>query len=167
MSSFSRPTAAVILAAAVSLGALSACAPVTKEQGFAVADANPSSAVIGTDTKRTVTTKFGSPTILAVRDNNTWFYLSQTTDRYGAFDPRARRRDLVEIAFDPTNDRVKSVKTYSVTDGQQIAYAKRETPTVGRELSIWGQILSTLGATMLPQTPSAPGNTPGSPTPQP
>jgi outer membrane protein assembly factor BamE (lipoprotein component of BamABCDE complex) len=162
-----RTSAALVLAAAVSVGALSACAPVTKEQGFAIADANPASAVIGTDTKQTVRTKFGTPTTMAVRDNNTWFYLSQTTDRFGAFDAQPRRRDLIEIRFDPTSERVAAVKTYNVGDGKQISYARRETPTIGRQLSIWDQILSTLGQSLLPPQQSSPGNAPGQPTPTP
>ena len=112
-------------------------------------------------------TKFGTPTTLAVRDNNTWYYLSQTTDRFGAYAPKARKRDLIEISFDPANDKVKSVKTYTLADGRQIAYAKRETPTVGRELSIWEQLLGTLGSTLLPPDQTSPGTAPGSPTPAP
>ncbi len=162
-----RKSLALALAASLSTAALSACAPVTRDQGFSVADINPASAVVGTDTQQTVRTKYGSPTVLAVRDNNTWFYLSQTTDRFGAYAPKTRKRDLVEITFDPANGRVKSVKTYTLADGKQIAYARRETPTVGRELSVWEQLLGTLGSALLPPGQNSPGNSPGSPTPAP
>jgi outer membrane protein assembly factor BamE (lipoprotein component of BamABCDE complex) len=163
-----RKSLVIALGASLSAAALSACAPVTRDQGFSVADVNPASAVIGTDTQATVRTKFGSPTSQAVRDNNTWFYLSQTTDRFGAYAAKPRKRDLVEITFDaaPPN-RVKAVKTYTLADGKQLEYAKRETPTVGRELSVWEQILSTLGGTLLPPQDSSPGTAPGSPTPVP
>jgi hypothetical protein len=40
----------------------------------------------------------------------------------------------------------------------EIAYSNRETPTVGRELWIWEQLIGTLGRQVLPQNDDDPGN---------
>lgn len=161
-----RQSLPLILVGALAVGALSACAPVVREQGFAITDSNPASAVVGTDTKATIRTKYGTPTTQASFDGNTWYYLSQTTDQFGAYDAHPRKRDMVEISFDPQSEKVKGVKTYTVADGKQIAYSKRETPTIGKELSIWKQALGTLGQTLLPPNATNPGTAPGQPVPK-
>jgi len=161
-----RSTIALISTVALAAATLSACAPVIRYQGYTLQDANPATAVVGTDTKATIQTKYGTPTSMGAFDTNTWYYMSQTTDQFGAFAPRARKRDIIQINFDPASQKVTAIKSYSADEGRQIAYSRRETPTVGRQLSIWDQILSTIGGTKIPQTDVSPGSAPGQPTPR-
>ena len=64
---------------------------------------------------------------------------------------------MVQVTFDKS-EKVASIKTVKLTDGVQIAYEKRETPTRGRELSVIEQILGGLGrGGFLPQDDD-PGN---------
>ncbi len=161
-----RKSAALLCTAVLLTASVSACAPVTKFQGYTVQEVSPAQAAVGTDNKQTVRTKFGSPTSMGSLDPNTWFYMDQVTDRFGAFAATPRRRDIVQITFDPANDRVVAVKTYNVGDGHKITYSNRETPTVGRKLNIWDQILGTIGQTLLPQSDATPGSAPGQPIPK-
>ena len=59
---------------------------------------------------------------------------------------------------------VETVNQYSLKDGKLIAFNGRETPTRGRELTIFEQLLGTVGrgAGLLPnQVEGTPGNRPG------
>jgi outer membrane protein assembly factor BamE (lipoprotein component of BamABCDE complex) len=148
-------------ALAVSAAALTACAPVTKYQGYQAIDEKPASAKVGTDTKTTVRTQFGSPTTTSSFDPDIWYYITQTSDQFGGYRPHVRTRDIVAITFDKTSQTVKSVDTFNIADGRVIAFNGRETPTVGRELSVIEQLLGTVG-TPLSQIPEDdPGRRPG------
>ena len=157
-----RKSASLIACAVLGASALGACAPVIRTQGYVPLDANPSQAVVGTDNQVSVRTKYGTPTAVAALDPNTWYYMNQTTAQFGAYRPQVRTRTIVEIKFDPQTNRVVSVRGLDATDGQQIAYSRRETPTVGRQLGIIEQILGTVGGQVLPPQDDDPGNLPGS-----
>ena len=144
-----RPTLAV--AAACAALASAACAPTTSYNGFQARDEKPADAKVGVDTKSTILTRLGSPTSQATFGGDSWYYISQITEREAYYLPRVRSREVVQITFDK-DEKVTAVKKLEMKDGYQVAYDKRETPTRGRDLSILEQILGTLGRTaVLPQ----------------
>jgi len=146
---------------AVSLAALSAaCAPVTAFQGYQPVDVRPTEIKAATDSKQTVRTKLGSPTTVSTFDPNIWYYMAQTTDQFGAYTPRTRTREIVVISFDKASERVARVDTITAKEGRIIAFNGRATPTVGRELGIFEQLISNLGTNMLPQQDDDPGRRP-------
>ena len=150
-----------LIAAAAAVGAalLSACAPVSRYQGYTVLESSPSSAKVGEDTMATVRTRYGSPTTVSTFEPNIWYYMSQSTDQFGAYRPRLRQRDIVSITFDKADQKVAAVKTYTAEDGRVVAYSARETATSGRELGIIQQLLGTIGAgSVLPRPDDDPGN---------
>jgi outer membrane protein assembly factor BamE (lipoprotein component of BamABCDE complex) len=152
------------LSAAALIGvSIGACTPVTKLQGYTVLEENPAAAVVGTDTRQSVQTKYGTPTATSTFDPNVWYYMSQTSDQFGAYRVQVRQRNIVEIKFDPATQVVSEVELYDVNDGREIAYSDRETETIGRELGIIEQLLGTLGQTLLPQDDIEIGDTPGAP----
>jgi hypothetical protein len=117
---------------------------------------------VGEDSKSTLMEKLGSPSAVSTFDNNTWYYISQTTDRVAFYMPRVIKRDVVAIKFNPADEKVASVNTYTLKDGKVIAYNGRETPTRGREMTILEQLLGNVGrGGMLPQDDEAPGQRPG------
>jgi outer membrane protein assembly factor BamE (lipoprotein component of BamABCDE complex) len=139
---------------AASLAVLAtACTPVTAYQGYQAMDIRPADLKVGEDTKTTVRTKLGSPTSISTFEPNIWFYMAQTTDQFGAYFPRTRERSIVAITFNKTNEKVLSINSYTEKDGRVIAFNDRETPTVGKELSILEQLLSTIGTNLLPRNP--------------
>ena len=149
-------TAIIVASVALAFGA-AACAPITSYNGFQAQDIKPEQIKIGDDTRSTVLTKLGSPSVQASFDPNTWFYVNQTSDKYAYYKPRVRQRQIVEIRFDK-DEKVVLVKQYKLTDGYEVAFDKHETPTRGRELSVIEQILGGLGrGGVLPQD-NDPGN---------
>jgi outer membrane protein assembly factor BamE (lipoprotein component of BamABCDE complex) len=96
---------------------------------------------------------------VAAFDPNTWYYISQVTDQMAFHTPNIRRRDVVAINFDKSDDKVLAVNTYSLKDGHVVPFNKRSTPTRGRELSVIEQILGNIGnGQILPQEDINPGS---------
>jgi outer membrane protein assembly factor BamE (lipoprotein component of BamABCDE complex) len=133
--------------AAFSLGLLTlpACAPMAQHHGFMAIEENPSDVKVGEDTRSTVMAKLGSPTATSTFEKDTWFYMSQATNRTAFYRPRTASRDVVAIAFDKQTEQVASVNTYTLADGRVVAFNGRETPTRGREMSILEQLIGSIG----------------------
>jgi outer membrane protein assembly factor BamE (lipoprotein component of BamABCDE complex) len=151
-----KRTAIIAASVLLALGA-AACAPITSYNGFQAQDVKPEQIKVGDDSRSTVLTKLGSPSVQAAFDANIWFYVSQVSDKYSYYKPRVRQRQIVEIRFDK-EEKVTLVKSYVLTDGYVVAYDKRETPTRGRELSVIEQILGGLGRGGLMPQDNDPGN---------
>ena len=129
-----------------------ACAPVVGNHGFQIIDVNPKDVVVGTDTKATVLAQLGSPSAVSTFEDNIWYYISQTTERYTYNRPQVSQRSVTAITFNEGDDKVAEVRNLSLDDGQQIAMDSRETPTRGRQLTILEQLLGNVGRGQLPRT---------------
>lgn len=142
----------LILAAASVALAAGACAPTVGSHGFQAVDVKPADIVAGTDSKSSVLAKLGSPsTTSTFEKDKVWYYVSQTTERYTFNQAQVSQRSVTEIAFDDT-DKVASVRTLGLEDGQAVAMNGRETPTRGRQLTILEQLLGNVGRGQLPNT---------------
>jgi outer membrane protein assembly factor BamE (lipoprotein component of BamABCDE complex) len=156
-----RKAAAVAVVASLSLA--SACTPINSYQGFQTTDHSPTDVKVGEDTRATVQARLGSPSAVSTFDKNVWYYMSQVTSRTAFYHPRINRREIVAIAFRPSDDQVVAVNTFTLKDGRVIAYNGRETPTRGREMSVLEQLLGSISAAgALPQQEVNP-NSHGSP----
>lgn len=143
----------VLALAAVVAGSTVACAPVVGLHGFQVVDVKPADIVVGTDTKETVKTKLGSPSITSTFEgDNVWYYISQTTERYTYNRAQVSQRSVTEISFNEADDKVAAVRTLGLDDSQQIAMETRETPTRGRQLTVIEQLLGNVARGQLPRT---------------
>jgi outer membrane protein assembly factor BamE (lipoprotein component of BamABCDE complex) len=148
-----RTSAPKILALLALAGvALSACAPTIARQGFQVQDSAPKDLKVGMDTKSTVLEKLGSPSAIATFDPNTWYYVTQTTERYTYHMARVTSRDVTVITFDKGSEKLTKLDTVGLKDGRKIAYNERVTPTRGRSLTVLEQLLGNVGRTVLPET---------------
>jgi outer membrane protein assembly factor BamE (lipoprotein component of BamABCDE complex) len=152
----SRYTAA-FFAVALAAGA-SACAPTVGRHGFQPIDVQPTAIVAGTDTRDTVRAKLGSPSATSTFEDNIWYYISQTTERYTYNAAQIAQRSVTAITFDEGSGVVTEVRALGLDDGQQLAMNGRETPTRGRELTVLEQLLGNIGRGQLPNTDqNAPG----------
>ncbi|HEY0053704.1 MAG TPA: outer membrane protein assembly factor BamE [Caulobacteraceae bacterium] len=159
--------------------AASACAPVVGQHGFRVVkaqggsgqsvDIDPAAIVAGTDTRQTVLARLGSPTLTStalkpptagpdgrlrpaqttIFDSDTWYYVSQISQRYTYHNAQISQRDVTAIRFTP-DQKVAEVRRLDLDDGQQVDMNDRETPTRGRELTILEQLLGNVGRQTLP-----------------
>ena len=138
-----RPVLAAV--AAPLLLAAAACSPVTSTHGFQVVEAKPAEVKVGEDTRSTVLERLGSPSVISTFDPNVWFYVSQSVERKAFFRPRTTLREVTAVTFDKGTEKVASVETFDLADGRQVAFAERETPTRGRELTVLEQLLGNIG----------------------
>ncbi|WGM31061.1 outer membrane protein assembly factor BamE [Brevundimonas sp. NIBR11] len=129
-----------------------ACAPVVGNHGFQIVDKDPKDIAVGTDTKATVLAQLGSPSAVSTFEDNIWYYISQTTERYTYNRPQVSQRSVTAITFNEGDDKVTEVRNLDLDDGQQIAMERRETPTRGRQLTILEQLLGNVGRGQLPRT---------------
>ncbi|MDQ2861115.1 MAG: outer membrane protein assembly factor BamE [Pseudomonadota bacterium] len=159
-----RSTAVAAVLSTALLGA-AACSPVNSFQGFQAVEQAPSDVKVGEDTRATVQARLGSPTATGTFDKDTWFYISQVSNRTAFYHPRVVKRDVVAIAFDKGTQQVTAVNTYTLKDGRVIAYNGRETPTRGREMTVLEQLLGSIGSVsaLPPDENQTPGSHPDDP----
>ena len=157
------PRKALFIALAASFAGLSACSPVSSYQGFQAIDQKPGDVKVGEDTRSTVLSKLGSPTVQSTFDKNIWFYISQVRSQTSFYRPKTVSPNVVAISFDPDTEQVRSVNTYALADGRIISYNPRETPTRGREMTILEQAIGSIGAGSVipPDQNVTPGSHPG------
>lgn len=133
-----------LVAGAVALAAaLTACAPVIKNHGYAPVSDEVAEIQVGLDTRGSVRRKIGRPGGTGVFTNDGWFYVQSQVEHYTYNEPRVIDRRVVAILFD-ANDIVASVKQYGMEDGKVIDLETRTTPTYGRELTILEQVLGNI-----------------------
>jgi outer membrane protein assembly factor BamE (lipoprotein component of BamABCDE complex) len=140
------PAKPLLQLGAVCLLGAAACTPINSYQGFQAVDHSPSEVKVGEDTRSTVQSKLGSPTATGEFDKDTWFYISQNSERTGFYRPRVTKRDVTAIAFVKGGDKVADIRTYTLKDGRVVAYNSRETPTRGREMTALEQLLGSISA---------------------
>jgi outer membrane protein assembly factor BamE (lipoprotein component of BamABCDE complex) len=99
---------------------------------------------VGLDTKESIIAKYGEPSMIGTFDTNAWYYLASFDQSRAFFRPRVTQRAVVAIKFDETG-LVKSVDSIAVDEGIAVKLASRETPTRGKELSVWEQLLGNVG----------------------
>lgn len=146
------PRISPLIAAAALAIAAGACAPTIGINGFQSVDVKPADIVAGTDTRTTVLARLGSPSATSTFEDNIWYYISQTTEKYTYNNAQVSQRSVTAITFDEAGDKVTEVKTLGLADGQQVAMNSRETPTRGRQLTIIEQLLGNVARGQLPRT---------------
>ncbi len=138
---------------------LPACVSVRSSHGYVLeADQSELTAKIGYDTKDSILAKYGEPSMIGVFDRNAWYYLHSTDQTRAFFKPKTKTRNVIAIHFDDDGG-VDDFETYDLADGENIRLVQRATPTRGRELNFWEQLLGNVGA--LPASLGEEGPVPG------
>lgn len=86
----------------------------------------------------------GTPSSVAVFSNETWLYISKTTEAWAFLSPEVIEQTVVVIQFDD-NDQVTSVDTLGIEDGHVVALNENVTPTLGNDLTAIEQLLNNVG----------------------
>ena len=123
---------------------LVACAPRVATRGNSVDDERLAQIEPGRHGRVEVTEILGSPSSTAVFDTEVWYYISQRTETYAIFEPKVSDRRVVIIAFD-SQGKVSEIKTVGLEEGYQIEPVPRVTPTEGKKLTFFEQILGNFG----------------------
>ena len=142
-----HPARALCLLAALALAPLAGCAlfaPSQTLRGQRIGADQLRELIPGTSTRADATSLLGSPTARAAFDDNTWIYISQTTESRVARVPGIDRQDVLVLAFNQAGT-LQSVKKLSKSDAKSIAMVARTTPSPGSEASFVQQLLGNVG----------------------
>jgi outer membrane protein assembly factor BamE (lipoprotein component of BamABCDE complex) len=134
----------IVAGAAVLLAWTAGCAPTRSVQGFIAAESQIAALTPGTDTQATVLQALGSPTAVGTFNPNNWYYISRTTDTVMFLEAEVVNQRVVAIAFDDTG-KVSTIQRFTLDDATAVELVQRETPTGGRELNVWQQLLGNFG----------------------
>ena len=148
-----------ILLLLVSVLMLQACVSVRSNHGYILErDQDELTAEPGFDTKESILAKYGEPSMIGTFNRNAWYYLNSSDTSRAFFKPETQRRDVIAFFFTEDGS-VEKVDKYELADGENIKLVSRTTPTRGKELNFWEQLLGNVG--QLPAAIGQEGQVPG------
>ena len=131
-------------AAGALLFALSACAASEHVDGQLPNPEKLAVIEVGVHTRDDVAKIIGSPSTTPPFDDDSWYYIKRVTQQVAFFEPVLIDQKIVAIVFSKEGT-VADIVLYHEEDGHEIAMVERITPTQGRKLSVWEQLLSNFG----------------------
>lgn len=128
-----------------------ACSRVRNTQGYIVDEELVASVQPGVDNKESVTRTLGRPTMIADWDDNTWYYISRTTEQLAFLRPNPEEQTLLVIRFRQDGN-VASVDQRGLEQVVDISPNSDKTRTMGRESGLLQDLFGNIG-----QVGAAPG----------
>ena len=142
---FSKPVRNALVAVVCLSGlALSGCAKDINARGNLPPEELLAQLVPGEQTRQDVQLILGTPSHTATFGDETWYYISALTTQYAFYSVEELERDVIALTFD-NRGILQEVQNLGLEDGEEIAIADRETPTMGREFSLIEQLIGNLG----------------------
>lgn len=97
---------------------------------------------VGGDTKESIQQKFGAPSSVGQSEDH-WYYIAQQRRYPGSLPTREIDRRILVIRF--SGDQVAGVTEFGQEQGKNVPISRYTTETGGRELSIWQQLVGSVG----------------------
>lgn len=99
---------------------------------------------VGKTTKKQITEIFGTPSAVSTFNNNTWFYMSETTSTRAFFSPTILKSNITRIEFD-TKGVVQTLASLTERDRVIVSHVYRTTPTAGYKFGVIEQLFGNIG----------------------
>jgi outer membrane protein assembly factor BamE (lipoprotein component of BamABCDE complex) len=99
---------------------------------------------VGTTTRDEVQTYLGTPSNVTPFGDETWHYISSTTEQEAFFKPELVERKVITVVFDRAGI-VRAMETKGLADGKDVTPVDRETPTAGKDLNLLQQLIGNVG----------------------
>ncbi len=122
--------------------AVAACAPAVNTRGSVIDPELVSEIQPGTFTKDDVESLLGTPSSVGTFDDNTWYYITKKTQRWAFFEPDVLDQEVLVIAFDKKGV-VSEIQRYDMNDAEDVEFVSRSTPTRGKSMTVFDQLLDT------------------------
>lgn len=129
---------------AVALLALGACSPSVTNHGYRLDAARLDRIQPGVTSREEVRRTLGSPSTLATLDDTTWYYIAQRTERPSFYNEKVVDQEVVAIRFDGRG-LVQRIDRIGLDAAQAVVPAEETTPTRGKELTLFEQVVSNIG----------------------
>jgi outer membrane protein assembly factor BamE (lipoprotein component of BamABCDE complex) len=136
-----------LLVGAVGLALTAAgCGPTIATRGNLVDDERLGQIQPGISTADDVAVLWGSPSATGTFDTQTWYYIGQRVESTAFFKPEIVERRVLVVHFTEYGV-VDSIEELDLEDGQQVELVERETPTLGRSITLLEQLMGNIGRT--------------------
>ncbi len=86
----------------------------------------------------------GSPSSVALFDQETWYYVSERTETFAFMPPEVLDRKVVIMKFDADGILTK-MESVGLPEAKKVKPVDRRTPTVGDDLGFLEQVLGNIG----------------------
>ncbi|NNG05135.1 MAG: outer membrane protein assembly factor BamE [Inquilinus sp.] len=126
------------------VAAVAACSPVVATRGNLIDDTRLEQVAVGRSTVNDVASLFGSPSTVSTFDPKVWYYFGQRTEKTAFFDPEIVERRVVLVEFSEYGV-VRRIEELGLEDGLPVELVERETPTLGRRLTVLEQLIGNFG----------------------
>lgn len=124
----------------------SACSPIVVTRGNLINNHKFEKIVVKTSKRADLLNEWGPPTATSSFDQNTWYYIGETTEQVGIYAPEVKNRRIVKVQFDKNdNETVISIEDMDISKAKDIALVDRKTPTAGKEFTALQQMVGNLG----------------------
>lgn len=125
---------------------LGACSPTVATRGNLISDTKFQEVTAQKSTRADVLQAWGPPTTASSFDQNTWYYIGETTAQKGIYAPEVTKRRIIRLKFNPaTNDTVTEIAELDPKAGKDVDLVARTTPTAGKDFTIVQQFIGNLG----------------------
>lgn len=138
----STPLKITLLSAIALLSA--SCAQPVATRGNIIDEDRLAEVQIGQARKDDVTAALGTPSAVSTFDSNTWYYIGERTERTAFFKPEVIERKIVIVRFNPAGV-VEKIDQMNQDQAQDVDFVDRQTPTAGKDLSFFEQMLGNVG----------------------
>jgi outer membrane protein assembly factor BamE (lipoprotein component of BamABCDE complex) len=123
---------------------VTACAPRVAIRGNLPRDEQLARIQVGTQSRDEVAEILGTPSTLGTFDDKVWYYISRKTEKFAFFDEKVVDQKVIAIYFNESNT-VEAIQLYDEDDLRQVEMVDRTTPTAGKDLSVFDQLIGNLG----------------------
>lgn len=96
------------------------------------------------DTKESVLARYGEPSVKGAFDDNSWYYIANRDETRAFFKPSITTQRVVGFHFNDDGV-VQDVKSVGLENTVEVKPVAQVTPTRGKELSFWEQLLGSVG----------------------
>ena len=120
------------------------CTPIKATRGNLLAESKIAKIHPAISSRAEVEQIWGPPTTVAPFDPNVWYYIGETTEQQGVFEPEVTRRQMIRVTFG-ADDLVDQLAAIDPANSQEIAFIDRKTPTAGKEFTAFQQFVGNLG----------------------
>lgn len=123
---------------------LASCSTIKQSRGYVPDEKMVSAIRVDVDTKDTVESMLGNPTMKPTFDDKNWYYYSKKTERWAFLKEKVVEMDILAITFDDENY-VSSIKNYTVADNKVIDPVSKKTVTHGNEENFIAELFGNIG----------------------
>ncbi|MCB1831940.1 MAG: outer membrane protein assembly factor BamE [Geminicoccaceae bacterium] len=123
---------------------MAACTPTVKQHGHRIDDEMLASLVPGRTSKEEVLRLIGSPSSIGTFEDNHWYYVSQVTERVSFYQSEIAEQDVITVAFDDRGI-VSGIHKQGLEQAQDVVPTGETTRTLGKELSLFEQLIGNIG----------------------